>query len=117
MVVVMQSEASEEQIQAVIDRLVALGFDIHRSTGASHTVLGAVGVQYQRRLIANRHLVWSYAMEFRPVILESIPAVGAWPQAMGREDGLDGSTDPELAAGVEQEVRYDQGVKARIPGS
>jgi 3-deoxy-7-phosphoheptulonate synthase len=40
----MQSEASEEQIQAVIDRLVALGFDIHRSTGASHTVLGAVGV-------------------------------------------------------------------------
>ncbi len=45
MVVVMQSEAREEQIQAVIDRLVALGFDIHRSTGASHTVLGAVGVR------------------------------------------------------------------------
>jgi 3-deoxy-7-phosphoheptulonate synthase len=45
MVVVMQSEASEEQIQRVIDRLVSLGFDIHRSTGASHTVLGAVGVR------------------------------------------------------------------------
>ncbi len=45
MVVVMQSEASEEQIQTVIDRLVSLGFDIHRSTGASHTVLGAVGVR------------------------------------------------------------------------
>jgi 3-deoxy-7-phosphoheptulonate synthase len=44
MVVVMQAAASEEQIQAVIDRLVALGFDIHRSTGASQTVLGAVGV-------------------------------------------------------------------------
>jgi len=29
----------------VIDRLVALGFDIHRSTGASQTVLGAVGVR------------------------------------------------------------------------
>src|SRR5580704_10580763 len=45
MVVVMQAGASEEQIQHVIDRLVALGFDIHRSTGASHTVIGAVGVR------------------------------------------------------------------------
>jgi 3-deoxy-7-phosphoheptulonate synthase len=45
MVVVMQSSATEEQIQHVIDRLVALGFDIHRSTGASQTVLGAVGVR------------------------------------------------------------------------
>lgn len=45
MVVVMQSSASEDQIQHVIDRLVALGFDIHRSTGASQTVLGAVGVR------------------------------------------------------------------------
>jgi 3-deoxy-7-phosphoheptulonate synthase len=45
MVVVMQSEASEEQVQKVIDRLVALGFDIHRSTGVSQTVLGAVGVR------------------------------------------------------------------------
>src|SRR5579862_5973903 len=45
MVVVMQSSASEDQIQHVVDRLVALGFDIHRSTGASQTVLGAVGVR------------------------------------------------------------------------
>src|SRR3984957_13129540 len=45
MVVVMQAGASEPQIQHVIDRLVALGFDIHRSTGASQTVLGAVGVR------------------------------------------------------------------------
>jgi len=43
-VVLMQSGASEEQIQHVIDRLVSLGFDIHRSTGASHTVVGAIGV-------------------------------------------------------------------------
>src|SRR6202020_3621298 len=42
---VMQAGASEGQIQHVIDRLVALGFDIHRSTGASQTVLGAVGVR------------------------------------------------------------------------
>ncbi len=45
MVVVMQVGASEEQVQHVIDRLVALGFNIHRSTGESHTVLGAVGVR------------------------------------------------------------------------
>src|SRR5579862_7048661 len=45
MVVVMQTGASEEQIQHVVDRLVSLGFDIHRSTGASSTVLGAVGVR------------------------------------------------------------------------
>jgi len=40
----MQEGAREEQIQHVIDRLVSMGFDIHRSTGASQTVLGAVGV-------------------------------------------------------------------------
>src|ERR1700680_4898955 len=44
MVVVMQEGAKEDQIQHVIDRLVSMGFDIHRSTGASQTVLGAVGV-------------------------------------------------------------------------
>jgi 3-deoxy-7-phosphoheptulonate synthase len=44
MVVVMQPGASNEQIQHVIDRLVATGFDVHRSTGETHTVLGAVGV-------------------------------------------------------------------------
>lgn len=44
MVVVMQVGAGEERIQAVIDRLVSIGFDVHRSTGASHTILGAVGV-------------------------------------------------------------------------
>src|ERR1700737_2858167 len=44
MVVVMQEGAKEEQTQHVIDRLVSMGFDIHRSTGASQTVLGAVGV-------------------------------------------------------------------------
>jgi 3-deoxy-7-phosphoheptulonate synthase len=44
MVIVMQEGATDEQIQHVIDRVVASGFDVHRSTGASHTVLGAVGV-------------------------------------------------------------------------
>ena len=43
MLVVMQQGATEEQIQNVIDRLVELGFDVHRSTGVIHTVLGGVG--------------------------------------------------------------------------
>jgi 3-deoxy-7-phosphoheptulonate synthase len=43
MLVVMQEGATEPQIQHVIDRLVELGFDVHRSTGMVHTVLGGVG--------------------------------------------------------------------------
>jgi 3-deoxy-7-phosphoheptulonate synthase len=45
MIVIMQEHATEEQITQVVDKLVHLGFDIHRSTGARHTVLGAVGAQ------------------------------------------------------------------------
>jgi 3-deoxy-7-phosphoheptulonate synthase len=43
MLVVMQQGATEPQIQAVIDRLIELGFDVHRSTGVIHTLLGGVG--------------------------------------------------------------------------
>ncbi len=43
MVVVMQERASDEQVQKVIAKLVDMGFDVHRSTGALRTVLGAVG--------------------------------------------------------------------------
>jgi len=43
MVIVMEETATEGQISGVIDKLVRLGFDIHRSTGVRHTVLGAVG--------------------------------------------------------------------------
>ena len=43
MLVVMQQGASEQQIQAVIDRLVGMNFTVHRSTGVLHTVLGGVG--------------------------------------------------------------------------
>jgi 3-deoxy-7-phosphoheptulonate synthase len=39
----MQEGATEPQIQAVIDRMVDMGFDVHRSTGMLHTVLGGVG--------------------------------------------------------------------------
>ncbi len=43
MVIVMEETATESQVSVVIARLVRLGFDIHRSTGVRHTVLGAVG--------------------------------------------------------------------------
>jgi 3-deoxy-7-phosphoheptulonate synthase len=43
MLVVMQQGATEEQIQTVIDRMVEMGFDVHRSTGVIHTLLGGVG--------------------------------------------------------------------------
>src|SRR5581483_8973364 len=43
MIVAMQEKASEKQIDAVIQRLVELGFEVHRSTGTLQTVLGAVG--------------------------------------------------------------------------
>lgn len=43
MLVVMQEGAAEESVQRVIDRLVTMGFTVHRSTGTSHTVLGGVG--------------------------------------------------------------------------
>jgi 3-deoxy-7-phosphoheptulonate synthase len=45
MVIVMQERATDEQIQNVIAQLVGMGFDVHRSTGALRTVIGAVGPQ------------------------------------------------------------------------
>jgi 3-deoxy-7-phosphoheptulonate synthase len=45
MLVVMQEGATEAQIQKVIDKLIGLGFDVHRSTGALHTLLGGVGAK------------------------------------------------------------------------
>ena len=43
MVVVMRERASDAQVQGVIAKLTEMGFDVHRSTGALRTVLGAVG--------------------------------------------------------------------------
>ncbi len=43
MVVVMKERASDEQVQHVVAQLVEMGFDVHRSTGALKTVIGAVG--------------------------------------------------------------------------
>jgi 3-deoxy-7-phosphoheptulonate synthase len=43
MVVVMSERATAEQVERVVAELVGMGFDIHRSTGALRTVIGAVG--------------------------------------------------------------------------
>jgi DAHP synthase ferredoxin-like domain len=43
MIVAMQDQATEENIQQVIERMVELGFNVHRTTGAAQTILAGVG--------------------------------------------------------------------------
>jgi 3-deoxy-7-phosphoheptulonate synthase len=43
MIVAMQDAATEEQLQTVIERMVELGFNVHRTTGAQQTILAGVG--------------------------------------------------------------------------
>ena len=43
MIVAMQEKATEEQIDAVIDAMVEVGVGVHRTTGASQTILAGVG--------------------------------------------------------------------------
>ena len=43
MIVAMQDDATEEHIQRVIERMVELGFNVHRTTGAQQTILAGVG--------------------------------------------------------------------------
>src|SRR5215469_16397916 len=43
MIVAMLETATEQHIQAVIERMVELGFNVHRTTGAQQTILAGVG--------------------------------------------------------------------------
>jgi len=43
MIVAMQDRATDEQIQQVIERMVELGFNVHRTTGDVQTILAGVG--------------------------------------------------------------------------
>ena len=43
MIVAMQDKATDEQIQHVIERMVELGFNVHRTTGETQTILAGVG--------------------------------------------------------------------------
>src|SRR5580658_6538816 len=43
MIVAMQERSTEEQIDAVIDAMVEAGVNVHRTTGATQTILAGVG--------------------------------------------------------------------------
>ncbi|WP_446744892.1 3-deoxy-7-phosphoheptulonate synthase [Silvibacterium acidisoli] len=43
MIVAMQENATDEQIQHVVARMVEVGFNVHRTTGAVQTILAGVG--------------------------------------------------------------------------
>ena len=43
MIVVMQNSATDAHIQGVIERMVELGFDVHRTSGAGQMMLAGVG--------------------------------------------------------------------------
>ena len=60
MVVIMKKDASEGEVEAVITNLNAFGFDVHRSSGVSLTVLGAIGVWpgCDHRIISGLVVVW-----------------------------------------------------------
>jgi 3-deoxy-7-phosphoheptulonate synthase len=45
MVVVIEKNASKQEIEHIIETLHKFGFEVHRSTGVNQTVLGAIGVQ------------------------------------------------------------------------
>ncbi len=64
MVIVMEQSATEEQIQKIIETLVEVGYDVHRSSGVTHTVLGAVG--------SPRQVVDPTALELLPGVREVV---------------------------------------------
>ncbi len=64
MVIVMEDHATEVQIQDVISRLKARGYEVHRSDGVQRTVLGALG---EKRDVDRRDL------ELLPGVREVVP--------------------------------------------
>lgn len=45
MVIILEKNATEEQIENVINHLESYGFKVHKSTGVERTIIGAIGVQ------------------------------------------------------------------------
>jgi 3-deoxy-7-phosphoheptulonate synthase len=43
MIVAMQERATEEEIQSVVERMIEIGFNVHRTTGTVQTILAGVG--------------------------------------------------------------------------
>jgi 3-deoxy-7-phosphoheptulonate synthase len=64
MLVVMQSQATEEQIRAVCDRIESLGYKAHPIPGAGRTAIGITG---------NTGTVDIASVETMPGVIECIP--------------------------------------------
>src|SRR5438128_9168352 len=64
MVIVMERAVTEAQIQKVIEPLVEVGYDVHRSAGVTPTVVGAVG--------SPRQVVDPAALELLPGVREVV---------------------------------------------
>ncbi len=45
MVIILEKNATEEQIEDVVRHLESYGFQVHKSTGVERTIIGAIGVQ------------------------------------------------------------------------
>lgn len=77
MLVVMDSGVSDEEIQGVMERMIALGFDVHRSSGMTYTVLGGIGDAQKFD-----------AAEFRrmPGVREAIRITSRWKLAARKSD-------------------------------
>src|ERR1700723_4196263 len=43
MILAMRENATDEQIQTVVERMVEIGFNVHRTTGTVQTILAGVG--------------------------------------------------------------------------
>ena len=58
MVIVMEPNAPEPAVEAVISFLVGAGFDVHRSSGQTRTLLGVVGDVTQEHVAVAKDLEW-----------------------------------------------------------
>ncbi len=56
MIVVMEPEAPELAIEAVISHLIGAGFDVHRSSGRDRVILGVVGEVSENDVAVSREL-------------------------------------------------------------
>ena len=101
MIVSMQERATEDQIHAVIDAMVEAGVNVHRTTGATQTILAGVGptagldlskfevfpgVLYVHRISSPTS--WLGAPFARGTVVEfangARSAASTWPLSLGR---------------------------------
>lgn len=84
MIVVMEHKASQQQIQAVMDKLSQAGFQLHLSQGVSRTIIGVIGANTKDRLAA-------MAVEAMPGVEKVVPILHPFKLA-----GRDFKPEPTL---------------------